>query len=602
MTTRPELIGSFGMVASTHWLASAAGMSVLERGGNAFDAAVAAGFTLQIVEPHLNGPGGDMPAVVHSVADARPWVICGQGVAPRAATIDRFTDLGLSLVPGSGPLAATVPGAFGAWTTMLERWGSWELSDVLAPALHYAEAGFPLLATTRHTIESVRTLFLDHWPTSAATWLDAGTTPKGRTWRSPGTAATYRRVLREAVGSTREARIGAARRAWYDGFVAEAIDAFGRKAFRDTSGRNHAGLLTADDLAAWHAGVEDPVSVDYAGRFEVFKTAAWGQGPVLLQQLRLVEAAGIHDLQAGSADWVHLVTEASKLAFADREAWYGDSPDVPVQALLSGQYAAERAALIGDVASHQLRPGRVEGRNPVLAELPEASGGAPGVGEPTLGQLPGAGPSSGDTCHVDVVDRWGNLVSATPSGGWLQSAPVIAELGFCLGTRAQMFFLQPGLPNSLRPGVRPRTTLTPSLAYRDGSPWLAFGTPGGDQQDQWQLVFFARVAAAEAAAEAPGTGGARVDLQQIIDEPMFHHNHAPSSFYPRDAHPAELIAEDRLGDDVLNELARRGHDVVRVGDWRLGRLSAAAYERGPDGIELRAAANPRGSQGYAAGR
>jgi gamma-glutamyltranspeptidase/glutathione hydrolase len=593
MRTRPELIGSFGMVASTHWLASAAGMSVLEQGGNAVDAAVAAGFVMQIVEPHLSGPAGDLSAIVWSADDDRASVICGQGVAPAAASIEHFDSLGLDLVPGSGLLPATVPGAFGGWTIMLERWGSWELAEVLAYALHYAESGFPVLPTTTATIGAVTELFSEHWQPSAEVWLDGGAAPRAGTfWYLPATARTYRRLLEEAVGGSREQRIAASRRAFYQGFVADAVDRFNHSAWRDTSGRDHAGLLTGDDMARWEPGIETPVGVDFAGRYQVLKTGPWGQGPVFLQQLRLFEAGGLLEHEARSVNWIHLITESAKLAFADRDAWYGDpsDADVPLAALLSVEYAAQRAGLIDGQASLELRPGSPDGRRPVLATLPDPSADESGdatSGEPTVGRL---GRARGDTCHVDVVDRWGNFVSATPSGGWLQSSPVIPELGFPLGTRGQMFYLQPGLANSLRPGVRPRTTLTPSLALREGKPWLAFGTPGGDQQDQWQAAFFADLVH----ADRRGT----MNLQDAIDAAMFHSTHFPSSFYPRTAHPGQLIVEDRLEDEVISELGRRGHRLLVSGPWTLGRLSAVAKE----GTHLRAAANPRGAQGYAVGR
>jgi gamma-glutamyltranspeptidase / glutathione hydrolase len=594
MTTRPELSGSFGMIASTHWLASAAGMSVLERGGNAFDAAVAAGFVLQIVEPHLNGPGGDVPAIVWSSLDGRAHVVCGQGVAPAAASIDRFAELGLSLVPGSGLLAAVVPGAFGAWTTMLERWGTWELVEVLAYALHYAERGYPILPSIHRTITAVADMFVQHWTPSARAWLTAGAAPAaGSVWRAPVIAATYRRVLGEAIGNSREQRIVAARAAWYAGFVAEEIGRFCQTQWRDTSGTDHAGLLSAQDLARWKVGIEDPVAVDYAGRYEVLKTGPWGQGPVFGQQLRLLESLDLQGESPRSAQWIHLITEAAKLAFADREAWYGDDPGVPLATLLSRDYASGRAGLVGAGASVDMRPGSPDGREPRLATIPGAGQRVAGVGEPTVGRLaapvedePADGAVRGDTCHVDVVDRWGNFVSATPSGGWLQSSPVLPALGFPLGTRAQMFYLEPGLANSLRPGVRPRTTLSPSLALRDGEPWLAFGTPGGDQQDQWQLAFF---------VDLVHSG---CDMQTAIDAPTFHTNHFPSSFYPRDAHPGEVVVEDRVDAAVIEELRRRGHQVVLSGPWSLGRLSAVAR----DGDVFKAAANPRGAQGYAAGR
>lgn len=306
MRTRPELIGSFGMVASTHWLASAAGMSVLEQGGNAVDAAVASGFVMQIVEPHLSGPAGDLSAIVWSADDDGASVICGQGVAPAAASIEHFDSLGLDLVPGSGLLPATVPGAFGGWTIMLERWGSWELAEVLAYALYYAESGFPVLPTTTATIGAVTELFSEHWQPSAEVWLDGGAAPRtGTFWHLPATARTYRRLLEEAVGGSREQRIAASRRAFYQGFVADAVDRFNHSAWRDTSGRDHAGLLTGDDMARWEPGIETPVGVDFAGRYQVLKTGPWGQGPVFLQQLRLFEAAGLLEHEPRSANWIH---------------------------------------------------------------------------------------------------------------------------------------------------------------------------------------------------------------------------------------------------------------------------------------------------------
>jgi gamma-glutamyltranspeptidase / glutathione hydrolase len=602
-TTRPELTGDFGMVASTHWLASAAGMSVLERGGNAFDAAVTAGFVLQVVEPHLNGPGGEVPILVWSEAEQRVSVVCGQGVAPAAATIEHFTDLGLDLVPGTGPLAATVPGAVGGWLLMLERWGTWSVADVLEPAIGYAEHGFPALDRISASIGAVERMFTTDWPTSAATWLPHGQVPRaGSRLTNPVLAATYRRLVAEAqaAATTREGQVAAARKAWYEGFVAEAIDAFSAREWMDDSGRPHAGLLTGDDLASWRATVEEPVGYDYRG-VTVFKTGPWGQGPVFLQQLALLQG---YDLSAATpGEYVHTVLESAKLAFADREAWYGDPRrvDVPLSGLLSPEYNEARRRLIGPQASYELRPGSPGGgRPPVLPPYPvdgQATGLA-GSGEPTLGArqatepaVDSAGRVSGDTCHLDVADKWGNLVSATPSGGWLQSSPTIPALGFCLGTRGQMFWLKDGLANSLRPGARPRTTLSPSLALRDGRPWLAFGTPGGDQQDQWSLTFLLSLI-------HRGHG-----LQQAVDAPMFHSTHFPSSFYPRESHPGTVRIEDRAGEQLIAELRERGHRVEPTGPWTLGRLSAVSRDRHfPGNGFLHAAANPRGAQGYAVGR
>lgn len=577
------------MVASTHWLASGAGMGVLERGGNAFDAAVAAGFVLQVVEPHMNGPAGEVPVLLWSEAEQRVSVVCGQGGAPGAATVERFADLGVDVVPGNGLLAATVPGAFGAWLLMLERWGTWSLADVLEPAISYAERGFPALEQTVTTIGTVAEMFEREWPTSAAAWLQ-GVGPGGRL-RSPGLARTYRRIVREAQAAspTREGQIAAARRAWYEGFVAEAIADFcANTSWLDASGRRNGGLLTGDDLAGWQATVEEPLTYDYRG-YTVCKTGPWGQGPVFLQQLALLDGFDLDAAGHLSADYLHNVVECAKLAYADREAWYGDPrfADVPVDALLSDAYNTERRALVGGEASHELRPGRPDGRKPMLAtEKAAIDEPFPGSAEP---RVRADGVTRGDTCHLDVVDRHGNMVSATPSGGWLQSSPTIPELGFSLGTRAQMFWLDRGLPSSLRPGARPRTTLTPSFALRDGKPWMAFGTPGGDQQDQWSLHFFLAVV----------HGG--LDLQAAIDAPMLHIDHFPSSFYPRPTRLGAVTIEDRIGEQTINELRRRGHEVDAVGPWTLGRVTAVSRDSAAPGF-LRAAANPRGNQCYALGR
>jgi gamma-glutamyltranspeptidase/glutathione hydrolase len=506
-------------------------------------------------------------------------------VAPAAATIGRFEALGLSQVPGTGPLAACVPGAFEGWMLLLRDFGTARLADVMAPAIEYAESGFPLVSAATATIAAVADLFREEWTTSADLYLADGVPRPLSQFRNRALAATYRRIVETAgrAGTDREAQIEAARDAFYRGFVAEAmVDWTANHEAMDTSGRRHTGLLTGDDLAAWEATYEAPVTFDYGG-FRICKTGPWGQGPVLLQQLALLLGYDLPAMGLGSAQYVHTVTECAKLAFADREAWYGDPAfaDVPLATLLSAPYNDERRALVGDEASLELRPGAPAGRPP---RLPSHRRGAPGgaavgTGEPTL--------HTGDTCHVDVADRFGNLVSATPSGGWLHSSPVIPSLGFPLGTRAQMFVLEEGLPGALAPRKRPRTTLTPSLALRDGEPYMAFGTPGGDQQDQWSLQFLL----------AHVHFG--LNLQAAIEVPAFHTTHFPSSFYPHAAFPGRIHVEGRFPPDVVAALRTRGHDVEVEGDWTLGRVSAVT--RAPDGV-LRGAANPRGMQGYAVGR
>ena len=594
-TTRPEILGTFGVVASTHWLATSAGMRILEIGGNAFDAAVAAGFTLQVVEPHLNGPGGEVPIILSNSQTNQVQVICGQGVAPEAANISRFKDLGLTLVPGTGLLPAVVPGAFDAWMLLLRDHGTLDLETVLDPAIGYAESGYPLVPAISSVIEQMTDLFTDDWPSSGEIYLANGTPAPGSLFSNRELAATYRRLVSDAkkAGGSREHQIETARDSWYRGFVAEAIDRFCREAeVLDTSGRRHGALLCGDDLASWQATVEDPLTYDYHG-YTLCKTGPWGQGPVALQHLALLNQFDISGHHPEDPDFIHLVLETAKLAFADREAFYGDPDfvDVPLDHLLSSEYNKERARLINEDASLELRPGNIVGHSGAMVDLPDSPDGAisPGEGEPTVSSAVDAltrGERHGDTCHLDVIDRWGNMVSATPSGGWLSSSPVVPGLGFPLTTRGQMFWLEENVAASLAPGKRPRTTLTPSLALRDGEPYLAFGTPGGDQQDQWALHMFLKHL------------HYGMNLQEAIDAPDFHTTHFRSSFYPRARQPGQVIVEGRLNPQTVEALRKRGHDVQVEADWSLGRCSAAAR----DGSLLRAAANPRQMQGYAVGR
>ncbi|MCV6594447.1 MAG: gamma-glutamyltransferase family protein [Silicimonas sp.] len=593
-TTRPELQGTFGMVTSTHWLASAAGMKILEAGGNAFDAAVATGFVLNVVEPQLNGPLGDMPALIWPAGAEAPSMICGQGTAPARATVAHYRSEGLDLIPGSGLLATVIPGAFDAWMLMLRDHGTCSLRAVLEPAIHYAGKGYPILPRTSDVIADHADLFRDEWPTSAATFLPSGAVPKGGSlFRNPELAAFWERLLREAEAVTgREAQIEAARAAFYKGFVAEAIDTYLREAcVMDGAGERRKGVMTGEDMAGWSAHVEAPLAGGYHG-WDIFKGGFWTQGPVLLQALEMLKHTGAAEADPMSAGFLHPVVEAMKLAFADREAYYGDpdGTDVPQASLLSDEYARARAALIGKTASNDQRPGLLPGFEH-LAEaflarasraLPEGAGA--GGGEPTMAHL---AKKEGDTVHLDVVDAAGNMVSATPSGGWLQSNPVVPGLGVPLNTRAQMFWLDEGLPTTLAPGRRPRTTLTPSMARAPDGTRVAFGTPGGDSQDQWQLVLFLHLV------------HHGMNLQEAIDAPLVLSNHPQSSFYPRGTNPGHLLIEPGYPEATVEALRQAGHRVELADPWTLGRLTAASH--GPDGM-LKAAATPRLMQAYAAGR
>ena len=589
-TTRPEILGRFGVVTSTHWIASAVGMKMLEAGGNAFDAAVATGLVLQVLEPHLNGPGGDLPALLHFAETGRTEVLCAQGPAPAGATIDHYRGEGLRVIPGDGLLATVIPGAFEGWMVMLRDHGRLSLREVLEPAIWYARQGHPVLPRVAATIAGLAEFFRSEWPTSFDTWLPGGAAPAP--WsnlRNPVLADTWTRILAEAEGKRgREAQIDAARDAFYRGFVAERIAAYLDTAeVMDASGRCHRAVLT--DLAGYGATREAPVTLDYHG-WQVAKCGPWSQGPVLLQALALLRGFDLAAMDPNGADFVHHVAEAQKLAYADREIYYGDpaQAEVPLASLLSEAYAAERRALIGAAASLELRPGTVPGfeaqRDRTLAMLAALSATDKPVYEPTMAHL---SEKKGDTVHIDVIDAEGNMVSTTPSGGWLQSSPTIPGLGFCLNSRAQMFWLEEGLPTSLAPGKRPRTTLSPSMALHEGGARMAFGTPGGDQQDQWQLVVFLRHV------------HHGLNLQAAIDAPLFHSTHFPSSFYPRSREPGGLVAEASFGPAVLDDLRARGHRITEAEAWTVGRMTAARREA--DGL-LRAAATPRLMQAYAVGR
>jgi len=576
-TARPVIMGTHGVVTTGHYLATSAGLRILHEGGNAVDAGVAAGFCLAVLEPQLNGIGGEVPILVYSAKRGSVSAISGQGTAPRRATIEWFREQAIDLIPGDGLLPATVPGAFDGWVTALREFGTMSLAQVLSPAVELAESGFPMYSGLRNVLLANVEKFQAEWPTSAEAFLPDGKVPDiGEVYRQPVWATAFRKVLeaeRKAARLGREAGLQAARDCFYRGEIAERIADFaGSTEVKDAAGQAHRGLLEYQDLAGYHAKVEDPVTTSYRG-CQVCKCGPWCQGPVFLQQLNLLEGLDLAALGHNSADYIHTVVEAAKLAFADREAYYGDPEfdDVPLEVLLSKEYADRRRELINPTeASGDFRPGDV-GRGPLAYD-------------PSGARIAGAD-SAGDTTHLDVIDSAGNMFSATPSGGWLMSSPAVEGLGFPLGTRGQMFFLDPGRPNALQPGKRPRTTLTPSLALKDGRPFMAFGTPGGDMQDQWTLQFFLNVV------------DFGMDLQEAVEAPTFHTQHFPSSFYPRAMYPKRVVLEDRIPESVRDELGRRGHEIVVAGPWSNGRVLGIQIRGGV----MLGAASPRMETGYAAG-
>jgi gamma-glutamyltranspeptidase/glutathione hydrolase len=561
-------MGTHGMVATEHYLSALIGVEVLKRGGNAVDAAVAATFAEGVVNPHMHTIGGEVPMLIYMADSRQVSAINGNTAAPQRATIEWFTDQGMSLIPGEGLLTAGVPAAPGALLTALERFGTMTLAGVLQPALELARDGFPMHPGLQgpsdylpfsiwHCVET----FQERWPTSARLYLPQGRLPDvGTIFRNRDLANVFERLLqaeRSAASQGRAAGLKAARDFFYKGEIAQQIATFVQR---------HGGLLEVDDLAAFETKVETPVAVQYRG-YEVFKCGPWSQGPVFLQQLRLLEGYDLPALGHNTAAYIHLVTEAAKLAFADREAYYGD-PDfvpVPLKELFSEEYTAGRRTLIDpDRASLELRPG-------------DPANGAP--------LRPGQGPLVGrewqrGTVHVAVVDRHRNLVAATPSGAWIAGSPVVEGLGFPLTSRIQVFYLDHHHPNALAPRKRPRTTLTPSLVLRDGEPFMAFGTLGLDQQDQWTLQFFLNVVEFG------------MPLQEAIEAPKFSSKHFPSSIYPHTAEPGVLRVEGRVPYEVRRALQAKGHQIVTQPDWVEGYVVGVQVDT--DHGVVYGGADPRG--------
>jgi gamma-glutamyltranspeptidase / glutathione hydrolase len=565
---RPTIMGTHGMVATEHYLSALIGVEVLKRGGNAVDAAVAAIFAEGVVNPHMHTIGGEVPMLIYMGDSGQVSAINGNTAAPQRATIEWFRDQGLSLIPGEGLLAAGVPAAPGALITALERFGTMTLADVLQPALELARDGFPmhpgLVGPSDYLPFSIwhcRDAFQERWPTSARLYLPQGRLPEvGTIFRNPDLAGVFERLLqseRRTASQGRSAGLSAALDVFYRGEIAQHIGTFVQQ---------HGGLLDADDLAVFTTKVETPVSVRYRD-YEVFKCGPWSQGPVFLQQLRLLEGYDLRAMGHNTAAYIHLVTEASKLAFADREAYYGD-PDfvqVPIRELFSDAYTAARRTLIdANHASLELRPGDPFHGKPLLSD--------PG---PLVGREWQRG-----TVHVAVVDRHRNLVAATPSGAWIASSPVIEGLGFPLTSRIQVFYLDHQHPNALAPRKRPRTTLTPSLVLRDGQPFMAFGTMGLDQQDQWTLQFFLNVVEFG------------MPLQEAIEAPKFSSKHFPSSIYPHTAEPGVLRVEGRVPYEVRRALQAKGHQIVIQPDWIEGYV--VGVQVGHDRGVVYGGADPRG--------
>ena len=594
-TTRPVVMGTRGIVTAGHYLAAAAGFQMMEQGGNAIDAAASMCICLNLLEPQSCGIGGEVPTLIYSARDKKTYAISGVGWAPSEFSIDWCRRNKIDLIPGDGYLPITVPAVVDTWALALSRFGTMSFSQILKPAIHLAEEGFPVYQGLHDSLVSNKTKYLELYPTTGNVYLPQQQVPEvGDILRNPDFAEMLKMMCAaesKALGKGRNAGIKAARDTFYTGRIADTIIEFIRKTpVEDASGTAHSGLLSPSDMSNWHAEIEEPVTYNYRG-LDVSKCDSWTQGPVFLQQLAILEGYDLKKLGHNSVDYLHTLTESAKLAFADREAYYGDPlfDKVPLDVLLSETYSAGRRDLISGQASLELRPGNIGSGIPKYVTVPVAEDNrlALGIDAREIQDLGLGHAHMGDTTHLDAIDSEGNMVSSTPSGGWIGTSPVVKGLGFPMGTRGQMFFLNPNRPNALAPRKRPRATLTPSLVTHNGKPFMVFGTPGGDGQDQWTLQFLLNYV------------DFGMNLQEALDEPTIHSVHFPSSFYPREAFPGRLVAESRIPTEIIAGLEARGHEVELTGPWANGKVLAVRYDQ-KRGVIL-GAASPKGSIGYAVG-
>ncbi len=568
-TVRSEVYGTHGIVAAGTQQTVEAGMRILTAGGNAFDAGVAAVLAGAVNEFSHFGMGGEAPAIVFQADTGKVTVICGQGTAPKAATPAYFRKEGV--IPGNGPNGGTVPAVIDAMALTLQNFGTMSLNQVLEPALRLAE-GFPIYPVLRYALLANREKS-EQWSWSRRTYYGEGRVPElGEVFRQPnllGTLQTIAAAERAALkkGANRHDAIEAGRDAFYKGDIARRIAA---------AVQADGGLMSYEDLATYRGRLEAAVTTTFHGH-EIHKAGFWSQGPALLLTLNILEAAGVDKLRRGGEQYLHTVVEAIKLAYDDRNAWFGDPlfAGIPAEGLLSKSYAAERAALIGQQASLQHRFG-----NPYAHQR----GGARPAAAFVPHQLEVLGGPPNDTTAIEIVDARGNLFSATPSSGWLMGGAYVAgDTGVPLSNRMTVFDLDPTSPNVLAGGKRPRTTLTPTIVTRSGKPFLAIGTPGGDSQDQQIGQTLLNII----------LGG--LNIQQAIESPRFESFHFHQSFSDKRDVPGLLAIESRIPTEVLDALERRGHLLEVVSAYGISTaLVAVGVE--PRFNTLRGGADVRGER------
>ncbi len=575
-TGRPVIYATQGIISSGHYLTSMAGMRVLLSGGNAFDAVVAAGFAAAVVEPIASySLAAEGVFMLYHAASGDLLSLSGQGTAPGRATIEFYRSRGLDSIPtGPGPLAHlsfTVPGVVDALISLLERYGTRTLAEVLAPSIHYAEHGIPNYEYMLRRLDTpeARQQFAQYPPGGMDVFFQDGSLPKpGSLLVQKALAATLKRLAAAEARTPghRLAGLRAARHAFYRGEVARAIAECSQRV---------GGILDMDDLASYHAQYEQPARTTFAG-YEVCGQTAWTQAPVLLQALNILEHFDLRRLGHNSPAYIHTVAEALKLAFADREAFYGD-PDfatVPLDGLLSREYAAERVRLINPSKAHPELPPAGDPWRYSRARPKAGAAHAPAKGTAADG---GAG-NDGGTTHIAVLDRDGNMVCATPSGGAFAKSVFFPELGCCLSTRMEMLNLREGHPNALEPHKRPRTTLVNYMVLKDGVPIMTVGCPGGDDQAQanLQLVLNTLVFG--------------MDPQEAIEAPRFSTQSVTNSFYPHVYYPGQLNLEAGIPESTAEELKALGHKVKRVPVCGMG---ATVARRDPETGVLSTGADPR---------
>lgn len=571
-------------VSSCHHLATEAAQQVLNDGGNIVDASVTAAFVLQVVEPHLNGPAGELVALISLNELDEPLCYSGVGRAPHSASIDRFTNLGFNTVPASGTMTAPVPGQFDALCELLDNFGTWKLESILRPAIQLSKSGFPVTPSLHHALQAASEGLFRYWTDSRDYWLPTGSAPSvGQRLSNLALHATYQQLAKiSAQSGSRIAGIQAARDYWYRGPIAHIIaEHASTEHWQPLIGRAP-GFLKSEDLASHTTSIENTVSLQLGG-LVIHKPGAWSQGPSMLETLGILQETSAIDLNPDEAESIHYLIEAIRLAMADRDAYFGDAyfgdASSSISELLSTNYLAKRGSLITNSAAEFVKAGILVSQKSWVA--PENFVAQPIAQAPWDPERNGRG----DTCHVSIIDQHGQAISLTASGGWLQSSPTITSLGFPLSTRLQQTWLDDLSPSALKPGLRPRVTLTPTLALAGRGVHLALGTPGGDAQEQWQLHALLRMLYADQPAET------------AVKSFAFQSISFPNSFWPRESVQRGVLLEEDAPQAVREDLVARGHVIFSTPMNSLGRLSIV--RRDLKSGNLAAAVSPRTGYGGA---